>query len=64
MPILKGHTARDEDADSDEEFPVDFPPVPAHQDDPLPPLNLALRTCGHVDQWQHVPGMSTQPPSL
>jgi hypothetical protein len=43
---------------------VDFPPVPAHQDDPLPPLNLALRTCGHVDQWQHVPGMSTQPPSL
>jgi hypothetical protein len=35
-----------------------FPAIPVHQDDPIPHLNLALRTCGHVEQWQHVPGLT------
>ena len=43
---------------AEEEDASTLPEIPLHQDDPIPHLNLALRTCGHVEQWQHVPGLT------
>jgi len=44
--------------DTEAEDSEAFPPLPPHQDDPIPHLNLALRTCGHAEQFQHVPGLT------